>query len=258
MKKRNELQYRFYATLLDSFQSYLDSDQIWQKYWGNSENPPHSPEEFEKLQLQAVIDRINRVPIDSEAADRGTCFNEVVDCIIEGRNSGKVKLTSNTEANAITAEYNGRKFTFRASDCIKAATAYKGSITQYFAEGVISTKYGLVQPYGYLDEVLPDRIVDIKTTSRPQGAFSFRNHWQHRVYPFCLEQQGVWLPHFDYDIYVLGNDNTVQSFSRESYIYKPERDIPELTEICERLIEFIEFNKDKITDIKIFNYEESI
>ena len=68
-------EYNIYATLLDTFQNYLDSDKIYNRYWGNSENPPHTPKEFEMLQYQAVIDRINRVPFDSDAADRGTCFN---------------------------------------------------------------------------------------------------------------------------------------------------------------------------------------
>lgn len=32
--------YRIYATLLDAFGAYLNSDVIWDKYWGWSENPP--------------------------------------------------------------------------------------------------------------------------------------------------------------------------------------------------------------------------
>ena len=35
--------YRIYATLLDAFGAYLNSDVIWDKYWGWSENPPHTP-----------------------------------------------------------------------------------------------------------------------------------------------------------------------------------------------------------------------
>lgn len=75
--------YRIYATLLDAFGAYLNSDVIWDKYWGWSENPPHTPEEFHEQQFQELIDRINRKPFDSEAADRGTAFNEIIDCMIE-------------------------------------------------------------------------------------------------------------------------------------------------------------------------------
>ena len=81
------VKFKFYATLLDAYQNYLDSDIIWSKYWGWSENPPHTPEEFKKIQFQSLIDKINRVPFDSEAADKGTAFNEVIDCMVLHRNS---------------------------------------------------------------------------------------------------------------------------------------------------------------------------
>lgn len=84
--------YRIYATLLDAFGVYLNSDVIWDKYWGWSENPPHTPEEFHEQQFQELIDRINRKPFDSEAADKGTAFNEVIDCMVENRKSETVQV----------------------------------------------------------------------------------------------------------------------------------------------------------------------
>ena len=81
--KNQQLNYCIYATLLDAYWGYLNSDVIWEKYWGWSENPPHTPEEFHELQFQELIDRINRKPFDSEAADKGTAFNELVDALIE-------------------------------------------------------------------------------------------------------------------------------------------------------------------------------
>ena len=56
--------YRIYATLLDAFWGYLNSDVIWDKYWGWSENPPHTPEEFHEQQFHELIDRINRKPFE--------------------------------------------------------------------------------------------------------------------------------------------------------------------------------------------------
>lgn len=52
--------FKFYATLLDAFTSYLKSDAIWERYWGFSENPPHTPEEFRQQQFQSLIDTINQ------------------------------------------------------------------------------------------------------------------------------------------------------------------------------------------------------
>ena len=79
--------YLFYPTILDSFQSFLDSEKNWELFYGGSEDPKYSVEEYEAMQRQELIDRINRVPFESEAADRGTAFNEVVDCLILGRNT---------------------------------------------------------------------------------------------------------------------------------------------------------------------------
>lgn len=75
--------FRFYPTLLDSFQNYVDSDSIWDKYYGNSETPSISVEEFHDQKRQDLLDSINRVKHDtSEAAAKGTCLNEIVDRIL--------------------------------------------------------------------------------------------------------------------------------------------------------------------------------
>ncbi len=41
-----------------------------------------SPEEIEAELKQTLLDAINRVPFESEAADRGTAFNAIIDCYI--------------------------------------------------------------------------------------------------------------------------------------------------------------------------------
>ena len=113
------------ATLLDAFTSYLKSDAIWERYWGFSENPQHTPEEFRQQQFQSLIDTINRVPFDSEAVDKGTAFNEVVDCMIENRKSDKVqveRLLSDMQDGRQTlvglrATYKCRQFDFPISIC---------------------------------------------------------------------------------------------------------------------------------------------
>mgnify|MGYP002530975527 CR=1 FL=1 len=50
MSKVPNIRYQFYATLLDSFQSYLSSDEIWEKYWGSEQY--FSP--FPVLSLEAA------------------------------------------------------------------------------------------------------------------------------------------------------------------------------------------------------------
>ncbi len=62
---------------------------------------------------------------------------------------------------------------------------------------------------------------------------------------------------FVYDIYVLDKSNKIKESYQEFYLYEPQRDIPDLKIHCEGLIEFIESNKEKITDKKIFNQHEN-
>ena len=92
---------------------------------------------------------------ESEAADKGTAFNEVIDCIIEGRKSTKIDIHS--ESELITAIINGRIFVFSKELAKNIAKPLKeeNAITQYRVEGTISTQYGEVFLYGYLDYLLP-------------------------------------------------------------------------------------------------------
>ena len=47
--------YKIYATLLDSYFNYLNSDVIYERYYGWSENPPCTEEEFRQKQFQELI-----------------------------------------------------------------------------------------------------------------------------------------------------------------------------------------------------------
>lgn len=248
--------YNIYATLLDGFQNYLDSGEIYQQFWGFSEDPQKTEEEFEAEQFQGLIDRINRVPFDSEAADKGTAFNEVVDCILMGIKSDKMESLSNKEENSITAIFNGRNFVFPLQQTIEYANRFNGASCQVLTEAILPTKYGDVKLYGYIDELLPMSVHDIKTTSK-YSAGKFRKHWQKVVYPYCLNANGNNVTDFEYNIVKFDKNNNFETFD-EYYRYFPERDVKLLTEHVESLIEFIELNRDKITDLKIFNLHENV
>lgn len=246
-------EYKFYATLLDAFTNYLKSDAIYERYWGFSENPQYTPEEFRQLQYEKLINTINRVPFDSEAADKGTAFNEVIDCMIENRKSEIVKverLFSDTAdgrqtVTGLRATYNNRQFDFPVSLCREFAEYYKGALTQQRVEAILPTCFGNVLLYGYIDELLPMSVHDIKTT----GSYyvgKFKDHWQHIVYPYCLMQNGSDVRMFEYNITDFRNTYT------ETYTFVPERDIPILANHCEDFIRFLNDNRDLITDKKIF------
>ncbi len=278
--------YRFYATLLDCYSDYINSDAIWGKYWGFSKNPPHTPEEFHQKQFQQVIDRINRVPFDSEAADKGTAFNEIIDCMVEHRQSDKMRIRRVVEPTVITkvmgevnncdpderwadveyidnpnagkviglkATYNGREFYFDIALCRKFADYFKGALTQQFVSAILPTVYGDVEVYGFIDDLKPLSAHDIKYT----GSYSmakFKKHWQHIVYPYCLTQNGSDIRLFEYNIAEVDKYDRWKYFT-ETYMFNPERDVPILTAHCEDLIQFIEDNRHLTTDKKIFNLQ---
>lgn len=210
-----KVDYKFYATLLDSFQYYLKSDR---------------EEAFQEL-----IDKVNRVPFVSEAADKGTAFNELVDTIAE---SGE------RPADVDGLYYHGR-FTFKADLVNHFVSLYQNALPQVFTKATLTTKKGVVELYGYIDEVLPGEVHDIKCT----GSYSFPKFlhaWQKVVYPFCLAQNGIDCPDFTYMI------TDYSSVYREDYRYRPDRDLPTLTLFCEELIDFLETNRHLITDKKVF------
>lgn len=274
---QRQTKFKIYATLLDSFYGYLNSDVIYEKYWGWCDAPPHTPEEFKEQQFKELIDRINRVPYDSEAADKGTCFNEVVDCIIEHRKSEKVQIEKvykveregacdnlgnplyyeeypTNEVIALKATYNNREFTFPIGVCREFATYYKGALTQQYVEAILPTAYGDVLVYGFIDELMPDSVHDIKTT----GSYSvgkYRDNHQHLVYPYALLQSGSDVRTFEYNVAEFNKGGYVTGTYTETYVFSPERDIPILKEHCEVFIRFLEENRELITDKKIFGGE---
>ncbi|MBP1638950.1 MAG: hypothetical protein H6Q17_533 [Bacteroidetes bacterium] len=242
--------YQFYATLLDAYEGYIHSSEIYRQYWGFSDDPPKSEEEFEQEQYQRLLDRINRVPFDSEAADRGTAFNEVIDCLIQNKKSDKMEIWSDRDAGMIAACFNNRTFGFPISLCKEFATYYQDAISQVLTEAILPTRYGDVLLYGYIDELMPLSVHDIKMTGKYSSG-KFREHWQHIVYPYCLNKSGNHINDFEYNIVVI-TKNGYNTYT-EQYAYVPERDIPELTNHVEGLIRFLEQNRDKVTDKKIFN-----
>lgn len=245
-----QTKYNFYATLLDAFRNYLECDITWEKYWGWSDNPQYSLDEYHEQQYRKMIDTLNRVPYDSEAADRGTAFNEVVDCIIEHRKSDKITIEKLAEQPFLQVGYNKRTFLFPVELCREVAKYFAGAVTQQFVEGVLPTAFGGVRLYGFIDELSPYKIHDIKTTSS-YNVGKYKKNFQHLVYPFALCCSGTDVRDFEYNVVEFGK-NGKYTLYKENYTYVPERDIPILQGYCEELISFIEEHKKLITNSKLF------
>ena len=263
--------YQLYPSLIDAYTDYSKSEVIYNKYWGGAENPSLTLEEYEAKAFQDLIDKINRVPKDLIKADIGTVFNELVDCLILGHKSTKIEVEKlhDDAGNVVSlkANYNGRSFVYPLDFVRLFADNYKGAIPQMLVEGVLPTRRGEVRLYGYLDELMPLSVHDIKTTGSYEVG-KFKDHSQHLVYPYCLKQMGyTGVDLFSYDVAEISTNITKQTPEppevevklkatySEEYLFTPERDIPILEGKVVELIDFIEANRHLITNPKIFASE---
>lgn len=249
--------YRIYPTLLDGFTQYERAEDDYEQYYGWSENPSITLEEFCAQREKELIDRINRVPFESEAADRGTVFNELVDCLVERRRPRKditVERYEGVNGTMVKATFKEHDYIFPRHIIQTFAGYYEGALTQQFVSANLPTEYGEVELYGYIDELMPLTVHDIKTTGS-YAVGKYYDHAQHLVYPYCLMQQGNEIFHFQYDILVFDRKGAVDSICNEVYLFRPERDVPILREKVEAFIRFLEEHRSEITDKKVFGGE---
>lgn len=224
----NEYSFKFSPSLLQSFQDYLDSDILYEKFYGQSETM--TCEEYEKQKFGELIDRINRVPFKSEATSKGSCLNEIADCIIMGvpstrddivvstvrsaedlyalrwmkNNDGSASQPSDVKENFekckedferigmssfIYSSHEGYEFLFDTQFCKRAASYFEGSLCQVYTEAPIETRYGTVLLYGYPDYIRGDKVYDMKTTSKYEFG-KYGKYWQRIVYPYTLIESG--------------------------------------------------------------------
>lgn len=259
MQPQSDTSFLLYPTLLDSFTNYKRAGEIYEEYYGWSENPPCTPEEFEQRAFQDLIDSINRVPYDNEFVAKGTAFNEVVDCIVENRKSEKIEVARVYEQTgydgepisghlvALDTKIGERTFRFPIDIVMTFANYFRGASTQVYVEGILSTCFGNVKLYGFIDELLPFSVHDIKTVSR-YNVGKYKRNWQHIVYPYCLNCMGNNVNTFEYNVTDFKETYT------ETYIFDKERDTKRLREETEDFIVFLKDNKELITNEKIYNY----
>lgn len=283
-----QLNYRIYPSLLDSFQGYLDCEANYEKFFGQSEEPSLTYSEYEQKTFKELIDRINRVPFDSDAADKGSCFNEIVDCIILRTKSTRSDIVISRRdtitravghgvvnpANGVPVggdveiqEYNlphleavmGNKvFRFDIPFVKSAASYFKGALPQTYTEAVMDTRYGNVLLYGFVDYIREDVVYDAKTTSRYEFG-KYRKGWQQHLYPWALIESGKCssIRCFEYTAFNLKGGTERSPLIKgdmytEAYMYDHKRSEGLLRGIVEQFIEFVENNRELITDRRIF------
>lgn len=302
--------YYIYPSLLQAYQNLLDYQLVAEEDWNKVSEAAQSrgeyldreigdykltPEEM-YLKLEAdLIDSINRIDgTYGESADKGTAFNEIVDCIIENRKSNRedceistvypdnghyVKRWLDSHKNllneatyrdilrllnsesVIRAKIHDYTFDFDPKLCKEVASCFPGSLTQYYANAEMETRYGIVHLYGFIDEWVGNEITDIKTTSRYEfGKFS--KGWQRHIYPWCVIEKGDATEIESFTYYVVewayqrnGEPIKAKNIHKETYTYSHEDSGKKIKEMCESFIEWLENRKDFIQDKKIFGGE---
>lgn len=264
--------YKIYPSLLDSFEQYLRAEEEAESFF-NIDNETgeykKSPEQIEQELKQSLIDSINRVPFANEAVDKGTAFNEIIDCCVHCRKHveserNPYSIIGDKETNIIQASFPesellpAHHFLFDRKWCIEQADYFKGASSQIYVEAPINTRYGKTLLYGFVDEIIKDIVYDIKTTSSYQFG-KYEHKWQRHVYPYCLIESGMMsnISGFEYTVFVLkgGTSRTpLISGTRypEYYSYNHAQTVKVLTNHVERFIEFLEANRELITNEKIF------
>lgn len=287
--------FAFSPSLLDAYQRmvdtkaedffYQDETGAWHLNWNESEETFHfSEEEVDALLKQEFIDKVNKVPMPpSEAASKGTAFNEILDCLIKkckptnpdivirtirsGEDLFKVRkeeeegcmtLYSKIGKPFIYASIDGFEFYFDIDFCLEAADYFKGSICQYYTKAMLETQKGIVELHGYIDYLRQDRVFDCKTTKRYTFG-DYQKKWQRFTYPFTLIESGMMneVNSFEFTIFLLkGGTSKTPLISgtmyKELYTYDHEQARTMLTQQCERVAEFLEANRELITNEKVF------
>lgn len=277
-----------------TWQNYTDWQEQAEQPWNkrkikDSEETEYvlTPDEMCAKLEQDLLDAVNRKEREpSRAADRGTCFNEIVDCLIENRNSNRKDVVLHTSRNkegqpvAIIAEMDGFTFQFDVDMCRNAAKYFKGSVTQQYVEAPMQTCYGNVLLYGYIDEWVKDKMYDIKTTTY-YTPWKFESGLQRHVYPWCAIESGLIdnISEFEYTVFKLNtytkarkgedeqavkerHDNMLSyatDIQVERYGYDHKQSGEKLREMCERFIEWLQVKDSQglITCRRVFNGQDT-
>lgn len=241
------IKYRIYPSLLDNFEYMQLAD---------------TEEECEKRE-KSLLDAINRVEREpSYYMARGTALNELVDaaaCRVPMKNEREYMFIDEGDNGGYHKLYvDGFELAFADTLVSQLAGAVKGMSPQVYCEASIFTVGGEVLLYGYPDYVGQDTVVDLKTTQRFEAG-NYAEHWQHRVYPYCLVRSGMMADVYSFD-YICAElsagrdgllDGTVYVDGYHVDFAECEKALREM--LGYHFLPWLESHRDKVTDKRIFN-----
>ncbi len=197
------------------YPSLLDGFQYWLDSEGGDD--------------QEMIDKINRVRTPpSDAQLRGSAFEQVMDTYQKS-----VKWATDYRVHDIFVD---------APIIKKMVERVQGGVAQVLLSSEVNTSHGLVEVYGYADFVRGPEVIDVKTTGNYELGKYLLSH-QRPVYLEAVKHMGI------HNFTFLVTD--FKDVFEESYTRSAE-DRERMIVTIDALIQFAEFNKDRITDKKFF------
>lgn len=260
--------YKINPSLLDKFQRVLDAKNDFESFFNEDTDGGYKMSYDEVLGKaeKELLDSINRVPHHPiEAADKGTAFNELIDCLVNDRPSTNpnvsIESTEYKDSPVYRCTINGFEFLFDKDFADRVATYFADCTPQFLTAAKISVDESDVELYGYVDELRENIVYDIKTTKQYEFG-KFANHWQHVLYPFCLIESRMMteVKEFEYTIFVLSGGSSKNPVItgtqyRERYDYDHETARAKLTEICKQFITWVYMHRSDIYNFRIFGME---
>lgn len=249
--------YRFTPSLFAKFDEFVNAEALYDKLYGDKEEPAVTLAEFEEKCELELWDAINRVPhVPTEAASRGTLLNAIIDCKVEWRKPDpvyKIERVNGPDGKTIgiRGECDGFPFVFDAGLIRELGAYFSGCICQYRTEAVLDTACGPVILYGDVDYIRRDKVFDLKSTAKYAKYGKFDNGWQKYVYPYCLIESGELdsVSEFEYTIVLLRQPKGMPvsgTIYKEVEDYSHDMAKTRLRGISESLVAYLEANADKI------------
>lgn len=184
--------YRISPSLLNKFSDWLNAGDDWDRYWGDSQQPPQSREDYERSKHDELIAYLNGDPQPPmEEADRGTCLNEIIDCLLG--NASREDVTWERQDNIYVARKGDFVFRFDGGLVDSLTLTFKTSVAQYHLCHGYRFEGGVIYLHGYADYIFPTMIWDLKTTGK-YAPEKYSCNWQRHVYPvIAVDSQSLTL-----------------------------------------------------------------
>jgi hypothetical protein len=187
--------------------------------------------------LQEFLDKVNRVK--SEPSDpmlRGIAFEALVDDLIFSGHRLAIPEVQVHDVECPSSIPNA------------FADRLRGAVRQVDVEVVVDTEHGPVRLYGKVDEIVADCAFDIKTTGKYEFP-KYLHHFQHPLYLEALRPYGI-----NQCLYLVTDFKDVYE---EPYSWTRDGRDRLIGEVA-HLVEFLENNRARITDRKVFGLPAEI